>query len=139
DISPGVGLGRLGHLPRATRVKDLAGELCDIGGIDSLRIIGDENGTVRRVAISSGAGADLWEPAVARGADLLITGDVDYHTAEDMAAAGLVVIDMGHASSEAPFLDDFAAALGSELEDAGRSCDVIEMEPKTDPWGTFCL
>jgi putative NIF3 family GTP cyclohydrolase 1 type 2 len=30
------------------------------------------------------------------GADVLITGDIDYHTAHDALAAGLALIDPGH-------------------------------------------
>lgn len=34
--------------------------------------------------------------ALFRGADVLVTGDVDYHTAQDALAAGLTIIDPGH-------------------------------------------
>ncbi len=34
--------------------------------------------------------------AIFAGADVLITGDIDYHTAHDALAAGLTIIDPGH-------------------------------------------
>ncbi|MFO7941291.1 MAG: Nif3-like dinuclear metal center hexameric protein [Bacillota bacterium] len=134
DIPANVGLGRLGQMSQTHKLNDLAANLANMAGINSLRIIGDEDRRVREVAISSGAGSGIWESAMSKGADVLITGDVSYHAAEDMAAAGLAVIDMGHAGSEAPFLDDFAAALRDGLEEAGYDCELIELEPIIDPW-----
>jgi putative NIF3 family GTP cyclohydrolase 1 type 2 len=49
-----------------------------------------------------GSGADFIDPALAAGADLLVTGDVSHHRARYAADSGLGLIDPGHARTERP-------------------------------------
>lgn len=38
--------------------------------------------------------------AIEKGADVIVTGDVDYHSAIDAVAQGIAVIDAGHYGTE---------------------------------------
>ena len=73
--------------------------------------VGDAGKKVQRVAICGGAGSDLVELALARGADTLVTGDVKYHEAQRAVFSGLNIIDAGHQPTELPVLDDLADRL----------------------------
>ena len=60
--------------------------------------------TVRRAAVCGGSAGDLCGEAIAEGADVIICGEMRYHSATDAADAGLNVICVGHYESEAPAL-----------------------------------
>ncbi len=132
-----VGAGRIGNLPEATSAEDLADHLRRLSGCRGLRLLGDPGERIDRVAVASGSGSGIWRSVLGMGGDVLLTGDLDYHSAEDIMAAGLVAIDMGHAGSEAPFLGDFSSAIRDELCSRGYDCRVVELTPTLDPW--VCL
>lgn len=56
----------------------------------------DLNQKVQRIAVLGGSGEDFYEQALAKGAELYITGDISYHGAQDMIREGLPFIDPGH-------------------------------------------
>ena len=67
--------------------------------VDGLRVTAPQNNlnqTIRRVALCGGDAGKYYQKAIDKQADVYITGDVYYHTAHDMQAAGLLVIDPGH-------------------------------------------
>ena len=51
---------------------------------------------------------------MAAGADVYVTGDIDYHTAIDTMADGLAIVDAGHYGTEYIF----AEAMEKELNEA---------------------
>ncbi len=68
----------------------------------------------------------MTEIAVEKGADVLITGDIDHHEGIDAVAQGLAVIDAGHYGLEHIFIEDMAKYLeehveGVQVEKAGIS------------------
>lgn len=90
------GLGRIGQLTEALSLQELAERVKKAYQLPSLRMVGDPKRSVTRVAVLGGAGARYTATALQRGADVLITGDVDYHTAQDALADGLALLDPGH-------------------------------------------
>jgi putative NIF3 family GTP cyclohydrolase 1 type 2 len=64
--------------------------------------------------------------ALAKGADVLVTGDLDYHSAIDANAQGLAMIDAGHYGTESTyirFMESFVRERFPDLE-------VHTMEPR---------
>lgn len=55
---------------------------------------------IDRVAIISGSGSKYWREVQAENCDVLITGDVDYHTALDARNNNFLIIDIGHQAEE---------------------------------------
>ena len=51
---------------------------------------------IEKVAICGGSGQSFYKEALAQGAQLYITGDIYYHTAQDMLSEGLLALDPGH-------------------------------------------
>jgi len=129
-----LGMGRIGNLPHPMSLGDLVKTLARITGSDDLRYVGDEDARVQRVALVCGAGAKMWPNCLQRGAEVMVSGDISYHVAEDLLAEGLLAIDPGHAGSEAPFLGDYVAAIAEDFERAALHCEVLSMEEKVDPW-----
>ena len=63
---------------------------------------------------ASGSGKSMIGDVMAAGADVYVTGDIDYHTAIDTMADGLAIVDAGHYGTEYIF----AEAMEKELNEA---------------------
>lgn len=72
--------------------------------LTGVRLAGSLDKEVRKVAIVNGSGARFVPKALFKGADLLITGDVDHHAVLDALEGDMAVGDLGHFLSEAPML-----------------------------------
>ncbi len=94
------GLGRIGRLEKEMRLSELAEKVRDVMKLDAVRVYGDPERIVSKTGVSSGAGKSAVPDAIEKGADVLITGDLDYHTAIDANAQGLAMIDAGHYGTE---------------------------------------
>ncbi|PTX64889.1 dinuclear metal center YbgI/SA1388 family protein [Melghirimyces profundicolus] len=90
------GIGRVGELPQAMKLKELARLLKEAYRIPGLRMVGDGERKVSRVAVLGGSGGRYYPEALKQGADVYITGDLDHHTALDAWADGLTLLDPGH-------------------------------------------
>ena len=100
-----TGIGLWGDLAESTRLDDLARHVHSVLSPRSLRLVGDRHRVVRRVAVCSGAGGDLWESCLRNQVEVLLTGEVRYHTALDAMASGLAFIEAGHQATEQPVVD----------------------------------
>ncbi|MGL5020513.1 MAG: Nif3-like dinuclear metal center hexameric protein [Mycoplasmatales bacterium] len=95
NMSVHFGLGRVGHL-KPTSLEQLAIKLKDLYSLDHVKIVGNRETIIRKVAIVGGAGSDTLEMAKIKGCDVLITGDVGFHTAQEALARNIAIIDPGH-------------------------------------------
>jgi len=130
----GRGHGRIGRLDAPVTLQELTGRIKKALGIEHLRAVGDPERLVQTVAVGAGSGGMLIPHAARRGADVLITGDVDYHDAQDAADAGLAVIDVGHYHSEVIVVPPLAAYLRQRLQQDGLTAEVLEAQAGRDPF-----
>lgn len=71
--------------------------------LNTLRVVNNhKKQKIKKLAFCAGSGADFIKDAEAIGADILITGDVKYHSALD---SDIMILDIGHFESEYPVLD----------------------------------
>lgn len=105
-----AGFGMVGDLPREMQLK----ELCEIVKIhfklQSVRMYGQSDTPVQRVAILPGSGKSMLEDAINMSADVYITGDIDHHSGIDALERGMCVIDAGHYGIEKlfiPYMKDY--------------------------------
>jgi dinuclear metal center YbgI/SA1388 family protein len=115
------GLGRIGCVEKMT-LTDYAQFVKTALKADYV-IVGDAGKQVHKVAVCGGAGSDLIDLALAKGADTLVTGDVKYHSAQQAVFSGLNIIDAGHQPTELPVLDKLADRLSMRLVE--RDMDVV--------------
>ncbi|MDO5042453.1 MAG: Nif3-like dinuclear metal center hexameric protein [Slackia sp.] len=83
------------------------------------RVWGDMNASVTTAATWTGSAGPACELCLAKGVEVLVCGEVKYHTALDAASAGLSIIELGHDVSELPFaavLAEAVAGLGVSRE-----------------------
>ncbi|GGE14827.1 GTP cyclohydrolase 1 type 2 [Marinithermofilum abyssi] len=90
------GLGRVGELPREMTLKELAEKMKEAYRIPRLRMVGDPAARVKKAAVLGGSGGRYYPTAKKMGADVYITGDVDFHIAQDAMADGICLLDPGH-------------------------------------------
>ena len=115
------GLGRIGVVEETSLV-EYAQVVKTALKADYL-VVGDAGKQVHKVAVCGGAGSDLIDLALAKGADTLVTGDVKYHSAQQAVFSGLNIIDAGHQPTELPVLEKLADRLSLRLVE--RDMDVV--------------
>lgn len=91
-----LGIGRIGCLNEEISVQLLCEDIKDKLDIKKLRVSGDLNKKVNKVAILGGSGEKFIHDAFKQNADVLITGDITFHLAQEAIELGIVVIDAGH-------------------------------------------
>ncbi len=128
-----VGLGRIGYLPKPTRLSAMAETVKTILGIERIRVLGHKNMVVKRLAVIGGSGGGMISLASKNRADLLITGDVSHHEAREAEYLGLALIDGGHFHTEKAALRLFAGRLKDSLIERGLEVIVEFYKNERDP------
>ncbi|NWN88084.1 MAG: Nif3-like dinuclear metal center hexameric protein [Micrococcaceae bacterium] len=136
------GIGRVGTLPSAMRLEEFAtrvyGALPAVAG--GVRVAGDLDGIVSKVAITGGAGDSLFEYVHDHEADVYITADLRHHPASEAREQAMMgsdrpyLIDVSHFASEWLWLPAGANALERALADEGFSITSAVSAINTDPW-----
>jgi dinuclear metal center YbgI/SA1388 family protein len=88
--------------PQAVRLDELA-QRCKKAFGAVAKVWGDPSLSIRLLASCSGDGGELVSRVIASGADCYLTGEVRYHEALELAAAGVALIELGHDCSELPY------------------------------------
>ncbi len=136
------GLGRLGELEHPMPLRSFAQVVADAlpATAAGVKVAGDAEAVVRRVAVCGGSGGSLVARAAAAGADVMVTSDLRHHPASESRDThpGLALVDVAHWASEWPWLFGAAEQLATALGGAGIHVDVDVSRRRTDPW-TFHL
>ena len=109
------GIGRVGDLEKTMTLEECSVYVKHRLKLGSLRVFGDMDRKVSRLAISPGSGKSVVGSAIAKGADVLVTGDIGHHDGLDAVEQGLSVIDAGHYGTEYIFIDDMRRFLEEKL------------------------
>ena len=106
-----------GTLEDTISVRELAQRVMQNLACSGLRYT-EGKGTVRTVAVASGAGGSDIFAAAAIGADALITGEIKHHEINAANEYGIAVIDAGHFKSEDIVINPLIARLKEEFPSA---------------------
>ena len=109
------GIGRVGFLEHPMTLEECCVYVKHRLNLGSLKVFGDMQTEVSRLAISPGSGRSAIPAAVAKKADVLVTGDIGHHDGLDAVEQGLCVIDAGHYGTEYIFIDDMCRFLKEKL------------------------
>lgn len=126
------GLGRIGKLDSTINLKELCNNIKKKLNMSHIRVVGDLNSSIKKVAVVTGSGADMIKKAQRSGADVIITGDVKYHDAQDALDMSMNVIDCGHFDTEDIFKDAMERFLCNIDE-----IEVIKSEIYLNPFTTI--
>ncbi|NLN87725.1 MAG: Nif3-like dinuclear metal center hexameric protein [Syntrophomonadaceae bacterium] len=125
---PIYSMGRVGRLATPCRLEEYCRQVKQVLKLDHLRVAGNMDQMIKRVAVVSGAGADYASLALLKGCDVLVTGDVKYHQAKDARDAGLAMIDAGHEGTERIMADLIKPLLVKEMKNRGLDAQIFGME-----------
>lgn len=100
------GIGRVGMLMEEMTLGDCCQFVKKAFGLPNVKVFGDLNKIVRCAALSPGSGKSVIVNALRKGADVLITGDIDHHEGIDAVAQGMMIIDAGHYGTEYIYMED---------------------------------
>jgi dinuclear metal center YbgI/SA1388 family protein len=131
------GIGLVGTLPAPLPLRAAADALAAGLPAPALRVAGDLDAAVRRVAACGGAGDSLIAAAAAAGADLYVTGDLRHHAVLDARTLGMALIDAGHWATEAAALPAARARLEAAARERGLHARLLASEIVTDPWAAY--
>jgi len=155
-LEPGAyALGRVGLLSTPMSLRELAARVREglpatAGGI---RVSGDPDAVVQRVAVLGGSGDDRFDVVRAAGADVYVTADLRHHPAleerETTRGGPPYLVDAGHwasewvwlASAERRLLETLAASAASAAsagEGPSSTLDTYVSRLRTEPW-TFVV
>ncbi len=125
---------RIGQLPEALLLEELGTLVKKQFSLSYLRLIGEAQQEVRRVAICTGSGMDFMSLALQEGADVLITGDIGYHDAEQAKADGLALIDASHFGTDRLSVTWTAETLRKWAQETGYALRVCTAEEPVMDW-----
>jgi dinuclear metal center YbgI/SA1388 family protein len=105
------GEGRLGRLPQAVPLRQLAQTARSALSTENIQVVGDLDRQVARVAIACGAGGELLGDAVRAGADVFVTGEARFHDYLSARARDLALLLPGHYATERCGVEELAQRL----------------------------
>lgn len=127
-----LGLGRIGKVEETTLL-EFANHVKKVLEVDGVRVVGNLDAKVKKVAVLGGDGNKYYSHALMKGADVYITGDMYYHVAHDAQAVGLNIIDPGH-NVEKIMKNGVSKVLTKMCEEKGYEVDIFASTIHTDPF-----
>lgn len=133
------GLGRICVLDHPESLGDFAARAAARlpATAQGVRVAGDPDALVRRVAVSGGSGDSLFDAVRAAGVDAFLTADLRHHPAsEAVRHSPLGLVDAAHWATEWPWCEQAAAQLDAISDRHGWDLRVHVSKLVTDPWTT---
>lgn len=125
-----MGLGRVGVLQEEMTLRNFAELVKEEFCVPFTRIVGNEDDKVKKVAILGGDGNKYIYQAKRSGADVYVTGDLYFHTAQDAQAIGLNIVDPGHHIEKV-----MIPGVANHLSKKGDwQCEFLPSEVDTEPF-----
>ena len=128
-----TGTGRIGDVPETTLrgfARAVAAALPETA--HGVRVAGDPDRVVRRVAVCGGAGDFLLDQMAASDADVYVTSDLRHHPASEfLEKDGPALVDVAHWAAEWTWLPVVQARLDAAL---GATVETRVSTLVTDPW-----
>lgn len=145
-----TGIGRVGTLPGDLSLRAFGERVAAAlpATEQGVRLAGDLDAVVRRVAVVGGSGDSLFDAVRASGADVYLTADLRHHPASELRERAVFeahrrggegpsrpfLVDVAHFASEWPWLRRAAAQLEADAAAAGTTVETRVSTLRTDPW-----
>ncbi|WP_236240523.1 Nif3-like dinuclear metal center hexameric protein [Streptomyces sp. CC228A] len=136
-LVPENGLGRICELDVPETLRDFAARAARRlpATAQGIRVAGDLDAPVRRVAVSGGSGDSLFDAVRAAGVDAFLTADLRHHPASEATQhTPLGLVDAAHWATEWPWCELAAAQLDEISDRNGWNLRVHVSTTVTDPW-----
>lgn len=127
-----MGIGRIAELENETTLSMYADNVKTLLGADHIRYAGDPDSAIKKVALLNGSGNKFVCDARFAGADVLVTGDMQYHGILDALEMGLCVIDAGHYATEKIMIKYITEYLYGKFQELKLDVDIVESSTNTE-------
>lgn len=127
-----LGLGKIGIIEEMS-LRDFAEHVKSSLDVPAVRVVGDLNAKIKKVAVVGGDGNKYMQTASFQGADVYVTGDMYYHVAHDAMMLGLNIVDPGH-NVEKVMKQGIANKLTKLCNQKGYEIQIIPSSIHTDPF-----
>ncbi|MBM7701497.1 Nif3-like dinuclear metal center hexameric protein [Metabacillus iocasae] len=127
------GLGRIGYLENEMTLHEFSQHVKAQLDVEGVRVVGDLNSKIRKVAVLGGDGNKYVTSAKFQGADVYVTGDLYFHVAHDAMMMGLNVVDPGH-HVEKVMKQGVVQVLKELFEKKKFECHIFVSEVDTNPF-----
>lgn len=124
-----LGMGKVGELQSEESAENFIRNLKQALSVDNVRLIGNQPNTVKKVAVFCGSFDGDLQSVYSQNVDVLVTGDIKYHTALDAQEINLFVIDVGHFASEYLIVNKLKALLSKKFDGVEFICSNMEKDP----------
>ncbi len=139
---PACGLGCLAEPKQPLTLEKLISQMkrglklkqVRLSGLNPQSNIRSLRSKIRRAAICSGSGGSFLAQAVSRGADVFITGEINYHGGVEACLRRLVVIEVGHFESERIIAKLLARRLSEDSKIKGTGLEILYAEDELQPF-----
>lgn len=132
-----AGLGRIGDLESPLRLKDFALSVKNALGLYTLKVAGDPDLLVEKVAVCSGSGSGLMKTFFNSTAQCYVSGDLHYHDARNAEILKRGLLDIGHFPSEHIVVRMLAEKLKNVMQEKNLDVTVDGTEMENDPFGVL--
>ena len=132
-LSESLGIGQVGSLKNKVSLADLASMLNSFlpPTATGVRVAGEFNTQVQKIALCAGAGDSYLEQALDFGADVYITSDLRHHRAQEVLelakarGVAFALVDISHWAAEFVWLETAKAQLQSSVPEINfEICDL---------------
>ena len=138
SAQPNIGHGRVGDLTAPIKLGDFARLIAKVlpSTASGVRVSGDFDQLVQRIAVCGGAGDSFISAAVAAQADVYVTSDLRHHPVQDareqayLNGGAPALVDVAHWASEWLWLDIAAQQLAKQFPNV----QFVVSQIRTDPW-----
>ncbi|MEY4262490.1 MAG: hypothetical protein RLY88_198 [Actinomycetota bacterium] len=133
-----IGHGRIGQLASPITLGDFARQVAGVlpSTATGVRVAGDYDQLISRVALCGGAGDSFIGDAINAGADVYLSSDLRHHPVQDAREHSLLnggkpaIIDISHWAAEWLWLEVAAKQLSQEFSQV----QFVVSHLRTDPW-----
>ncbi|MCX5893674.1 MAG: Nif3-like dinuclear metal center hexameric protein, partial [Deltaproteobacteria bacterium] len=131
------GFGRIGNWPAARPFAEVISLVKAVFQVSAVRLWGAPPPAVQRLAVLGGSGGEFIPTARDRGAQIYITGEVRHHQVPPESLEDFAVLEVGHYSSEAVFMDPWAEQLRGFFAAAGLKVQIEVAQSSQAPLAFF--
>ncbi len=134
---PARGTGRVGRLERPMTLRDFADQVSRAlpATAHGVRVSGDPDRMVERIAVTPGAGDSLLDTVLGLGVDAYVTSDLRHHRAAEFREHdGPALVDVAHWAAESTWLPVVEARIRAAVEARGDTVETRVSTTPTDPW-----
>lgn len=126
----GFGYGKIGVVNPSLSLQEFASNVKKALNADYVRVIGKSKEDIKKAAVFSGSLDEDILGSIPSDVDVLVTGDIKYHIAIEIAEMGMCVIDAGHFNTE----NVIVPAIINKIKSKFTDINITGIETKLDPF-----